>query len=323
MRNLLLKLSGVAIALTLLIATGCEDDNPIITNPLGPELSFNTGVGLTSMDAELAPGETFAVELQALPGDNPLQSFTFLVDAVEPDAGTITNYYNEVVINGSSVVANNPLALSGDFKDGSTIAIEITPFGQMDGDVSTYSFEVTDEVGETAIVSLDITVIDPATPIDTTMTGVLFNQGGPQGTGGLDLDTGEGTGSTADAAEIQDEGIDLDISEANNWRQQISAANNAEMRAADLDALPENFSFDNVTSKEEIESVFETGDALSGSDADCNCTDSVSGEAVTDPVTVGEIYAVQRGDRYYLIRIDEVNNVTVDNSDNYVVSIKY
>lgn len=323
MRNLLLKLSGVAIALTLLIATGCEDDDPIITNPLGPELSFNSGVGLTSMDAELAPGETFAVELQALPGDNPLQSFTFLVDGVEPDAGTIGNYYSELVINGATEVANNPLSLTGDLKDGSTIAIEITPFEQMDGDVSTYSFEVADEVGETAIVSLDITVIDPATPLDMTLTGVLFNQGGPQGTGGLDLDTGDGTGSSDADAEIQDEGIDLDELAADNWRQQISAANDAEMRAADLDALPENFSFDNVASKEEVQSVFDTGAALTGSDAACNCTDDTSGEDVTEPLSGGEVFAVRRGDMYYLIRIDDVNVTTGDNDDSYELSIKY
>ena len=323
MRNFLLKLSGVAIALTLLIATGCEEDDPIITDPLGPELSFSSGVGLTSMDAELASGETFAVELQAFPGDNPLQSFTFLVDGVEPDAGTITNYYNELVINGTSQVANNPLLLNGDLKDGSTIAIEITPFDQMDKDLSTYSFEVADEVGETALVSLDITVIDPATPLEMTLEGILLNQAGPQGTGGLDLDNGDSTGSTADAAEIQDEGIDLDISEANNWRRQISAANDAAMRAADLNALPENFSFDDVTSKEEVQAVFDTGAALSGSDADCNCTDNTSGEDVTETLSGGEVFAVKRGDTYYLIRIDKVNNVTDDNSDSYEVSVKY
>lgn len=275
------------------------------------------------MDAELAPGETFAVELQAIPGDNPLQSFTFLVDGVEPDAGTITNYYDELIVNGSSEAANNPLVLFEGLKDGATIAIEITPFEQMDGEVRTYSFQIADEVGEVAIVSLDITIVDPSTPLEMTLNGVLFNQGGPTGTGGLDLDTGDSTGSTADAAEIQDEGIDIDIADANNWRQQISAANDAEMLAADLDALPENFSFENVTSKEEVQAVFDTGAALTGSDADCNCTDSVSGEAVSEPVNAGDVFAVKRGDQYYLVRIDEVNNVAIDNSDNYVVSIKY
>ena len=215
MRNFLLKLSGVAIALTLLIATGCEEDDPMTTNPLGPELSFSSGVGLTSMDAELAPGETFAVELQAFPGDNPLQSFTFLVDGVEPDAGTITNYYNELVINGTSEVANNPLSLTGDLKDGSTIAIEITPFDQMDGDISTYSFEIEDEVGETASVSLDITVIDPTTPIDSTLTGIFYNVAG-SGNGSLDLDNGqnvtsEDTEPGVENGEIRDIGIDCTI----------------------------------------------------------------------------------------------------------------
>jgi hypothetical protein len=333
MRNLFLKLSGFAIALTLLITTGCGEDDPIGGGTtLGPEISFNSGVGLTSADATLAPGETFAVELSALPGDNPLQTFTFLVDGVAPDAASIGDYFNDFTLNGTAETPNNPAGLFGSFKDGATIGIEIVPFGQVDGTIVTYSFEIADEVGETAIVSLDIEIVDPATPIDTTLTGLLLSQAGPAGTGGLDLDTGEGTGSSDSDAEIQDEGINEDFPQSTsaNWRRQISSANNAQIRQADLNALPENFSFDNVTSKEAIEEVFNTGTALDGDDSACNCTDSTTGEAVSEQLNGGEVFAVLRDGRYYLIRIDDVvlvytgqDNQPGNNDDYYEISVKY
>ena len=40
MTKFFLRFSGLAFALTLLIATGCNEDDPIIDIPLGPEISY-------------------------------------------------------------------------------------------------------------------------------------------------------------------------------------------------------------------------------------------------------------------------------------------
>jgi len=93
MQKLFLKFSGVAVLLTLLIATGCEEDTVDPINQLPPAVSLVDGVGFTSTDATLAPGETFTVNVEILTGDNPLETFTFLVDGTAINNTNIANYY--------------------------------------------------------------------------------------------------------------------------------------------------------------------------------------------------------------------------------------
>ena len=63
-----------------------------------------------------------------------------------------------------------------------------------------------------------------------TILGALFNQAGPSGTGGLDLDTGASLGSTNANVEVRDMGIDTALPLANNWRQKIAGVNGTEIR---------------------------------------------------------------------------------------------
>jgi len=330
MRNFFLKFSGVVVALTLLIATGCEDDDPIGTGDLPPEIRLLPGTGLTNMDAELAPGETFTVEVQVTPGDNPLNEFTFSVDGNVPSGMDLNNYFTgEYTIDGSPETANNPAALITDnVKDGATFRIEITPFGQVDGETSTYTFEVTDEANETASTSLNITVIDPTTPIDTTMMGLFYNVAG-QENGSFDLDNGVNvtsvdTNPDADAAEIRDIGIDCEIDpdDAENWRQQIHSINGTELRQVDETAVGENFTFGNVDNKEAIVGAFESGIVLDdGVRTRFDCSE-ISVTDVSEPVVKGDMFVALRDGRYYLFIIDDVIPAA-DNSDRYEISVKY
>ncbi len=336
MRNLLLKLSGVAIVFTLLLTTtGCEDDEPIITNPVGPQIDILSGTDLTSMDTELAPGESFTVAVAISTGDEPLNSFSFLVDGQTVSAAQIDNYITEYLVDGvAQTTVNNPYLLVGDdVKDGATITLEIVPFEQMDGETRTYSFLVTDEGNETAQESLEITIIDPTTPIDTTMMGIFFNVAGGEN-GSIDLDSGENVPSQAgggttqaevESSELRDMGLDCTIPAPGfNWRRQVSTVNGADMVAVDESQL-ENFTFDNVTSKEQIEAAFNTGIAL-GEGEVINCaTGNVSAtrENVTDELSVGDMLAVFRDGRYYLVRIDDITETDNSNADFYEISIKY
>ncbi|MCO6478911.1 MAG: hypothetical protein J5I94_19910 [Phaeodactylibacter sp.] len=320
MTKFFLKFSGLAFVLALLIATGCNEDDPIIENPLGPEIALSGG------DLELLEGESFTVTVTVTPGDNPLNSLRLLVAGSAVPGANISDYVTKVTSNSEDITPQNPLAVDASRENGASYTYEMVPFGQLEGETVTYTFEVTDKALETASVSFDITIVaPPGTPIDEEITGALLNQAGPAGTGGLDLDTGNGTGSNAAEAEIQDEGIDLSLSVANNWRRQISAveANGVSVRTPDLSKLPEDFSFENITLKEQIQEAYNTGLALTGSDADCNCTDGVSGEEVSEPVQVDDMFVVKKGDMYYIIVVTAVNVTDGDNNDSYEFNIKY
>ncbi|MCB0549395.1 MAG: hypothetical protein KDD19_17600 [Phaeodactylibacter sp.] len=320
MTKFFLKLSGLAFVLALLIATGCNTDDPIIDNPLGPEISLGSG------DLELLEGEAFSVSITVAPGDNPLSSLRLLVGGASVPAASISDYVTKITSGGEDILQQNPLGIDASRENGATYVYEMVPFGQLEGETVSYSFEVTDKAQEKASVSFDITIVaPPGTPIEKEISGALLNQAGPAGTGGLDLDAGTGTGSNAAEAEIQDEGIDLNLSTANNWRRQISAvdANGVSLRTPDLTKLPENFSFENITIKEQIKEAYDTGLALAGSDAACNCSDDVSGEEVSEPVEVGDMFVVKKGDVYYIIVATAVNVTDGNNNDSYQFDIKY
>ena len=320
MTKFFLKFSGLAFVLALLIATGCNEDNPIIENPLGPEISLSGG------DLELLEGESFTVSVTVTPGDNPLSSLRLLVGGAAVPAASIADYVTKITAGSEDITQNNPLLVDATRENGATYIYEMVPFGQLEGETVTYSFEVTDKVQEKASASFDITIVaPPGTALDNELSGVLFNQAGPAGTGGLDLDAGTGTGSANADAEIRDLGIDCNINPATaeNWRAQMGSVNGTDMKSVDVAAQPEGFSFENVKTKEAIVSAYDTGITLAdGVSTSATCVET----AVTDvsaPVEVGDLFVVKKGTVYYMLQVDEVNKISGSNDDNYVLSIKY
>ena len=328
MTKLFLKLSGVAFILTLLIATGCEDD-PVV-NPLAPEILFESGAGFVSTDTTLSGNTTsITVRVTANVGDNPLNTLTFLVEGVEVSGANIGDYIKSITSNGTAITPNNPMLITDANKNGGTWDIEIALFGQTVDQTVNYGFEVADEAGERALVDLDVTLFDPGTPLNNELSGVLLNQAGPVGTGGLDLDTGDGTGSSDAASEIRDLGIDctIDQNSAENWRAQFGTINGADMVRVDVAALGENFTFADVKTQEAIVEAYTSGtDLASGTSTAPNC-DPTTVENVADVVVEGDMFVVLRDGKHYLIRVDEINyvhnNISDYNDDNYVISIKY
>ncbi|MCB9040203.1 MAG: hypothetical protein H6557_26565 [Lewinellaceae bacterium] len=320
MTKFFLKFSGLAFVLALLIATGCNEDTPIVDNPLGPEISLSGG------DLELLEGEPFTVSVTVAPGDNPLNSLRLLVGGAAVPAANIADYVTKITAGTEDISQQNPLLIAASRENGATYVYEMVPFGQLEGETVTYTFEVTDKVQEKASASFDITIVaPPGTALDMELSGVLFNQAGPAGTGGLDLDNGAGTGSANTAAEIRDLGIDCNIDPATgeNWRGQIGSVNGTDMKAVDVAAQPEGFSFENVKTKEEIVSAYGTGIALTdGFSTSATCVQTAVTD-VSDPVAVGDLFVVKKGDVYYMFQVDEVNRVGGSNGDNYVLSIKY
>ncbi|NUO01216.1 MAG: hypothetical protein HUU01_11435, partial [Saprospiraceae bacterium] len=286
------------------------------TDPSGLDARFVTESGFLDANADVVAGETFKIKVSLLTGDNKLQSVTLYEDDVKLGTSFFT-------INGGALLANNPFLITGADKDGVTYEFEISSVNTV-GAVRTYEVEVADESGLKDAVSLTITSkAPPTTPIEMSLTGVLLNQAGPVGTGGLNLDNGQGTGSDDPAAEIRDVGIDCSQPNASNWRKQIGTVNGAEMRRVRAEMV-ENFSFANANNKEIISAAFDTGSAIGDTNQAIDCNgNAVTVTDMTLALVVGDMFAVKANGKIYLIKVDEVNNTTNDNNDNYKFSIKY
>jgi len=156
--------------------------------------------------------------------------------------------------------------------------------------------------------SLDSTKIDSIiifTPVDT-VTGTLFNQGGPFGTGGINLITGEGQHNQEPDNHILDAGINITVPQDINWIQKIRPANGSDLRIADP-----NLDFDQLLAKEEIEAAFNQGQSIS----------------LSDVVEVGDVFIVYNptisSDQAYIaFRVTSIVVTTTDNNDRYVFEIK-
>ncbi|GJM31110.1 MAG: hypothetical protein DHS20C18_01110 [Saprospiraceae bacterium] len=300
MQKLFLQFAGLAVFFTLILASGCTDDPVTPDNPLNPIISFANEAGFLSADAELQAGETFFVKVNVSKGDNPLQSMTINENGAKLAAARFT-------IDNGAITSNNPFLITGTSKDGAIFEFSITP-STVVGDISTYSFLVTDEAGETDEISLDITIAAPlTTPLDVTYTAVIVNNAsGPAGSnGGLDLDTGVNVPSASAEAELRDMGIDINLPVSQNWLQQIQPRNGATLRLPDVDAI-ENFSFENVDSREAILGAYETADDVTQ----------------TEKLAEGDVFIIERDDDFFLIQVFKITVTTGDNLDKYELNVK-
>ena len=85
----------------------------------------------------------------------------------------------------------------------------------------------------------------------------------------------------------------------------------------------ENFTFAGVDNKEIVKDAYDTGMALvAGNSTNCANGNTTTVQNTAD-VAVGDVFAVFANSKYYLFRIDEVNENTTGNGDNYVLTIKF
>jgi hypothetical protein len=236
----LFKLFVIGGIMSLFLASCGEDDIMVVETP--PTIEFGSGLDVLTGNANLILDESFKVNLIGRKGTANLRVLRVLEDNVLVDVNRITFPFE-----GGA----NPLLLNANPE-----SLDFTITIQSHDVISerTYSFVLEDVNGATNTISLKINVVGTAV---TLLDGVLFNQGGPVGRGGLDLDTGESTGSNDPKAKIRDEGIDLGRPLASNWRQQISGANGSEVRYLKRGqyGLAENFSFDDIKIKEQMASL--------------------------------------------------------------------
>ncbi len=321
MKKIILLFFAFGVVFPLL--TSCGEDDIITGDPIEtpPSISFVAESDFISKNETINVGDAFKVKLRLVVGTEDLNVLRIFENGSLVPASRLE-------ITGTT--ANNPLLIVGNNKKGVTYEIKINadPAITVERTIS-YAFEVEDDKRKTAVTSIDIATIIPFTPIEKTLVGVLLNQAGPAGTGGLDLDTGESVGSKDTRADIKDQGINLDRPATDNWRRQISGANGAEVRKVNLSDLAENLKFSDIKFQEQILDAFTKGKELEGVDifrnsrGDKIATDDDGNEKVSQPLAVGDIFVVKRDNKHYLMECVKVDNTTNNNNDSYEFNIKF
>ena len=285
-----------------LLAVGCGGDDTDPVPNRAPTITLNGASAAGRIDS-LSEGAVNAVEVTVDDLDNNLNTIRFQRNGTDVTATT-----GNVRSDATTPIAANPLLILGDDKGGFTRTYFFRTALDA-GDSVTYTIIVEDEDGLRASSDIMLVNARPRTRISRTLNGVLLNQAGPVNTGGLDLDTGEGTGSQDTIAEIRDRGIDTDRPVSQNWLQQIAPVGNAVLRKPSATFFMENnLTFDNVQFTEEIEAAF--------------FSTSVD-EPRSDKITGGEVFVVRDNGRFYLIEIASVTVTPNNNDDSYSINIKY
>lgn len=281
------------------------------SNP--PTIALLSDATVVSGDTTIASFNTdFELAVELNQGDAFLSTLEVL-------AGGIALPFEQLTINGTPFIAN-PVVFADNITN-ATVRIGVSPVG-VENTTQVYTLIVTDADGASSETTFTVIFDTPMTDLTFDTTGVFFNASG-MGDGGLDLDTGEAVAFNSSEAEIEDEGIDLNTG-GENWRTQFSATNDAVLKVVDLSTIGDGTTYDEVVTTAEISAAFDGGTDPTGSDNFPDADgDTSASETVTDPVQVGDVFAVQRAGRTYLIRIDEINFVAGSNDDNYKVSIKY
>ena len=284
MMNKILSLFAI---LSLLFLAACGDDEPM--DIVNPDLALFDDLNVDSSVVEA--GDTLVVNIQATAGTNEINSLSFLENGERfPD-------FSERLYLNDSAAVSNILPVDGDDRQG--FSSEITILAAAEAGSYEVEIMVADDDNNSATVSFIYFVSDV-----NTLEGVLLNQAGPVGTGGLDLDNGQGTGSASPDAEIRDQGIDLGAeADSVNWIQRIAPItdNNVE-----LAALSAEFDFDGVYTQAQVAESF----------------DEAATVAESDVIQVGDVFAVRRAGNHYLLLVTDVNITPDNNNDSYTFTIK-
>lgn len=291
-----------------------EDDDGE-TSSLSINISTDGGtppvveIGGSGTIPDVPPGGLFQIPLTVGAGTFPLSSITVLENGVPIADFANRLFYDDI----GNPFTTNPYLLPAEDVNGFMRTIFIRA-GEEAG-TNTYTVQLADDAGNITENSFDVVTGIAGTPT-TLLQGVLFNAAGPAGTGGLDLDTGNGTGSSDALSEIRDQGIDIGQSNDVNWIKKIAAINGSSMvfLSPGNGGLSETFTFASVEVKEQIAEVFTSGVTLN-TDAD--------GNPESFFMEVGDMYALERDGTYYLFVVREINETPDNNDDNYVIDIQF
>ncbi|MBK9567011.1 MAG: hypothetical protein IPO37_18135 [Saprospiraceae bacterium] len=271
---------------------------PIITEP---SVDHKVDVNVNAL---------FSTKFKVAKGTAPLQSIEVLIDDVRAKDST-RFFYQELTKPFNANPFTIPVADKDNLEKDIIIRAPLTP------GIYKYTIKFIDATGLSSSKNITATVGKKVTMLQ----GILLNQSGPDGQGGLDLDTGKSTGTvssdpSAITAEIRDEGI-LNLTNDPTWKQQISGMNGSLIKyiIKGKNGIPETFKFEDVTFSEQIASLFTNGTNFTQK--------STSGNRdVSDKVAVGDVFVVKNGDKHFLLIVKNVKITTTDNLDSYTFDVK-
>jgi len=241
-------------------------------------------------------GSLVQINVEAVAGNNPIASVSVWED------GALIEDLTRIRFAGVDFEAN-PLPLVSPQAEGFTEGIIISTIaGNHD-----YVIRVTDTEENNSDVTFSILETSTGTPLSNQFDFVLFSNASGPNLGGLDLDNGVAVPSASADAEIRDLGIDTNQPTASNWIQQVEGVNGTDLRIVNVNNLPDGFTFDGVTSKEQVTEAFNTG----------------APSSPTPTLQVGDLLVASSFSAIYIMRVDEVNVTDGDNEDFYRFSIKF
>ena len=273
----------------------------VVTTPL--TLGISGANGGISSNVTLPNQTNFKVELAATKGGSPLNTLTVFEDGIAVDASRVRFGVDNDILAATTATAN-PIGLIDDEKNGFNWFVWVSSH---DAGTKAYSFEVEDEAGNKETTSpIEITIAMQTAVVE--LTGKLLkNAGGPVGTGGIDLLTGNGTGSTDASAHLRDQGIDTGLA-GSDWIRKVAPVNNSMLRTPGADFPVDDFNA--VQFAEDISIAFDNG------------TDAT----ISDKVNIGDRFLVRTatGETILVLISDIVETTTAGNNDDYYnLSIKY
>lgn len=319
------KLRLVSFWILLLLTQACYDETGIISGepPVAPPaIDFESAIGLIFKDTTLQVGAELKVRVNVVSGTSPLNRIEVYRDSMLINS-------DQIAFNGSS---GNTFLISNSSAEDMIFEIDITETPTT-VDTFTYQFTIFDEAGSAATDSLVLKFHRPldifSTSQDSIFQDPLKNQANTQ-SGGLDLDTGREVDDLSTSAEIRDQGNRINDG-GEIWRQTIAGANGTEVRYVNLTQIRDWLTYERVRFKEQIIEAFELGSVFSGEDfvfsaedsTKVIATDLVDEELVSFEIKEGDLMAVKRGDRYYLLSCFRVNPTIGSDDDNYSFSVKY
>jgi hypothetical protein len=296
------------VTVTSVMLSSCGED--LIETPVPPTVKLNEALGYITSDSDVTLNGSFSVALTGVKGSSPMKTIL-----IEEDGTRIDIASNRITF--LSFGGANPALLNGDNANSFDFKVSIKAHNTFG--IKKYDFKVTDESGLTSTVSLNINVVGANVNM---LEGILLNQSGPVGQGGLDLDSGAGTGSADPSAEIRDEGV-VNVVNDGTWKQQISGVNGSEIRyiKKGQNGVAESFSFTNVKFKEQISPLWTNGIAFNQ-----KSTDGM--RDVSAKVELGDVFIVKNGEKYFLITVKDIKitpETTGDNrnKDSYTFDVKF
>lgn len=324
MKKLLWIFAGALLFSNLFVSTGCGDDTTT-DNDLAPVAVLTAG---PTPDVAVSETETeVTVSVEATKGTKALKTVTVYQGSTKVDL-------DHFKVDGVLASANPILITSP--TDVMTWDITLIVHEDNPG-TAEYSVVVEDEGGKSDEVTFSVTVQTKLEADLDDATLLLYNQAGPAGRGGIDLEDGSSTGTKLGSsgddsylrAELRDMGIDSLAGSGDNWRRRIGGINNTEVRyVGNVISNPDILDFDGVASKEAIEDIFGDAEALkAASTYTTGGIDAWGNFQVSEVVQEGDVFAVYKSSSstYYLVKVKTITETTTlaNNEDNYRVEIKY